>query len=201
MRDEDKAPNILGRREDDDGNADPRADSKLAYRVTVPWAIPRVNRMPFYSIRRFRRVSSPSELHKLRNTLVQIVQQVQSSTPASDACSSTRTADRSDRVLTLLDPPGQHLKECLRRLDALRHVDEFMADHLVFAERLAESPALARISDRFVEANAGERRARRGHAEPLIVEIEHDRLEACAFFADEVLRRHAAILEVECRGV
>ena len=111
-------------------------------------------------------------------------------------------ADFRDRVLALLEPPGQQFQHRLRRLDAHRHVDKLVTDHLMLASaacRRSCAPAHRPIaSSRQTRAKAV---LRGGHVQPLVVEVKHDRPKPGVLLADEVGGGHAAVLEIECRGV
>ena len=87
-------------------------------------------------------------------------------------------ADFGDRAFALLEPPRQHFQHRLRRRDALRHVDQLVADHLMLRQRLAEGLALLGVGDRLVEADLREAAGAGRHAQPLAVEVAHDDLEA-----------------------
>ena len=69
------------------------------------------------------------------------------------------------------------------------------------ASDLAESVPLLRVLDRLPIRQLGDRNTLAGDEEALGDEVHHDHQEASAFLADEVLRRHAAILERELGSV
>ena len=110
-------------------------------------------------------------------------------------------ADLRHRLLALADPPGQQLERRLHGIDAHRHVDQPVAHHLVGDQRLAEGVALAGIGDRLVEADLGVAAGAGRHAEPLLVEVQHDADEALVLLADQVVDRHPHVVEEELGGV
>ena len=85
--------------------------------------------------------------------------------------------------------------------DALLHVDELVAHHLVADQGAAEGLALLRPDQRLVVAGHGKAQRGAGDAKALGVEIAHDGLEARALVAQQVARRHAHAIEAQVRGV
>ena len=85
----------------------------------------------------------------------------------------------------------------LHRVDAHRHVDQAMAHDLVGDQRLAEGVALAGIGYRLVEADLGVAAGAGRHAEPLLVEVQHDADEALVLDPDQVLDRDPDVVEEE----
>ena len=89
-------------------------------------------------------------------------------------------------------PPG---------LDLRGEHREALPDALLLVERPAEGLPRRHVIDREIER--GLRLAHRHRADhgALVLEVAHDRVEAAAFLAEQVLGRDAAILEHELRGV
>src|SRR6266851_2146545 len=110
-------------------------------------------------------------------------------------------ADLGDRLLALADPPGQELQRRADGVDAHRHVDQAMAYDLVGDQRFSEGMALAGIGDRLVEADLGIAAGAGRHAEPLLVEVQHDADEAFVLLADQVVDRHPHIVEEQLSSV
>src|SRR6185437_4403106 len=95
-------------------------------------------------------------------------------------------ADLGDRAFALYEPPCQHFQHGLRGRNALRHVYDLVADHLMLRDRLAECLTFLGIGDRFIDADAGIGGAACSHAHALAIEIEHDLPEALPLLADQV---------------
>ena len=109
--------------------------------------------------------------------------------------------DFRHRHPVLVDRPADPVEQRLDRVDPGRHVGQLVADDLVLDQALAEGPALLRPGDAFVEADLHHAERLGDQADPLQVEILHDRDEAAILFAEQVLRRHPAFVEIERRLV
>ena len=65
----------------------------------------------------------------------------------------------------------------------------------------AERFALVRVSNRRITRSANHSRGARGHRESSLLERKHCYLETFAFFADQILFRHAYVLEREVPSI
>lgn len=110
-------------------------------------------------------------------------------------------ADLGDRTFALIEPPRQHFKHRLRRRDLLRHVDQLVPDHLMLRQRFSKRVPLLGVFHRVFEADPRRRGAAGRHGQPLAVEIVHDDLEAAALLAEQIAGWHAAIVEMQGRGI
>ncbi|EAU62243.1 conserved hypothetical protein [Stigmatella aurantiaca DW4/3-1] len=88
-----------------------------------------------------------------------------------------------------------------RRVDLRGHVRQHELDGLVLPDGLAERLALARVAHRLLERGPGDAQRLRGDADPAAVQRAHGDLEALALLAQEVLGRHAHVLEEHGAGV
>src|SRR5690606_23707843 len=88
-----------------------------------------------------------------------------------------------------------------RRFDAGGHVGEPETDGLVLEDRLAERDAFLRVAQRRLERRARHAHRLRRDADAAALEPGQRDAVALALFADQVLRRHAAVLEHDLRGV
>ena len=84
--------------------------------------------------------------------------------------------------------------------DALLHVDELVAHHLVADQWAAKGLTLLRPGQRLVVAGLGVADGTRRQAQALAVEVAHDGLETLPFFAQQVARRHPHAIETQVRG-
>src|SRR5436190_8462976 len=71
------------------------------------------------------------------------------------------------RTFALIEPPRQHFQHRLRRCDPLRHIHQFVADHLMLRQRFSKGMALLGVFYRFLEAHSRGRRAAGCHRQPL----------------------------------
>ena len=81
------------------------------------------------------------------------------------------------------------------------HVGDLELDRLVVADRLAEGVALLRVLDRLVDAALGEADGQGGDGDPALVEDPQELGEAPAPLAEQVRRRHPAVVEGQLVGV
>src|SRR6266568_3250417 len=81
------------------------------------------------------------------------------------------------------------------------YIDELVLDDLELRYRLPESHAVACVFRRVVEHCLRARDRARGGDHALALQLPHQVLETLALLADEVGRRHAAVLEDELCGV
>src|SRR5438132_7317908 len=91
--------------------------------------------------------------------------------------------------------------EQARRLEARRHVGQHELDRLQLGDRAAEGGALLRVGERVLERGAADAEAPGGDAGAAAGEQAERLLEALVLLADEILRRHAHVLEDDLRRV
>src|SRR5262249_1671837 len=96
---------------------------------------------------------------------------------------------------------GRHLvSEAAQRLDRRIHVGDHLLDHLELANGPTELLTRAGVVDRELEAALGHPEADEGRDAAFEIEAAHRDRDAAVLLADEIRRRHAAILEHELPG-
>src|SRR5436190_14870530 len=97
--------------------------------------------------------------------------------------------------------PARPKPEQARGVVVRHHLRDHLLHELVLADRNPERLALPGVLDGGVQAGPDEPRGPRGHRVAAVLEGEHGDPEALALPAQEVLRRHLDVREVEAAGV
>ena len=97
--------------------------------------------------------------------------------------------------------PGGVIDELAAGLDFRRKPREPLADGFTRPQRRAEGLARAHIVEREIERRLRLAHRHRADGDALVLEVAHDRVEAAAFLAENVLCRNAAIVEMQFGGV
>ena len=92
-------------------------------------------------------------------------------------------------------------REQARRVDLDRHVGELPLNRLIARDRRSERFAIGGVLERSLERGASDPDRLRGDSDPAAVQRFHRDLEALALGADQILARHAQIIEADLRAV